>query len=61
MGKIIKRALLASALASALFALPAWCQDESQHKPGENVEPIINIPVGEVPKRLNTLDLSKIK
>jgi YVTN family beta-propeller protein len=26
-----------------------------------SIKPIINIPVGEVPKRLNTLDLSKIK
>jgi len=25
------------------------------------IKPIINIAVGEVPKRLNTLDLSKIK
>jgi len=25
------------------------------------IKPIINIPVGEVPKRLNTLDLAKIK
>jgi YVTN family beta-propeller protein len=25
------------------------------------VKPITNIPVGEVPKRLNTLDLSKIR
>jgi YVTN family beta-propeller protein len=37
MGKIIKRALLAGALAAALFALPAWCQSESPHEPGENV------------------------
>jgi hypothetical protein len=26
-----------------------------------SLKPIINIPVGEVPKRLNTLDLGKIK
>jgi hypothetical protein len=25
------------------------------------IKPIINIPVGEVPKRLNTLDLGKIR
>jgi len=27
----------------------------------DTIKPIINIPVGEVPKRLNTLDLNKIK
>jgi YVTN family beta-propeller protein len=38
MGHIIKRALLAGALAPAFFAIPAWCQDEAPQKSaGEKV------------------------
>jgi hypothetical protein len=34
MGNIIKRALLARALAPAFFAIPRWCQEEAPPKSG---------------------------
>jgi hypothetical protein len=34
MGNIIARALLASALAPAFFAVPRWCQGEAPQKSG---------------------------
>jgi hypothetical protein len=38
MGHIIKRALLAGALAPAFFAIPTWCRDQAPQKPaGEKV------------------------
>src|ERR1700688_908294 len=58
----LKGKLLAGAVAPALFALPAWCQDESQRKPGENVRsPSLTFLLAKFPSASMTLDLSKIK
>lgn len=37
MGNTVKRSALVAALASALFAVPSWCQDVSPRKPSENL------------------------
>jgi YVTN family beta-propeller protein len=43
MRRITTRALLGCALASAFFAVPAWCQDEPPQKPSESQKPSENV------------------